>query len=159
MAKEIEAKYLEVDRTSLISRLEAVGAIQEHPETLLKRRTYTLGNGKSVRVRREGDGRITCTAKYEDKSLGVLSLDEYEVEVSDYHEMCSLLHLLYPDTPYGDQESRREKWKLDSSEITIDTWPGVPTFVEIESPSVDELTRISELLGYDITTALYGRVS
>lgn len=69
MAKEIEAKYLEIDRDDLIDRLHTLTAIQDHPETLLKRRTYTLGDGRSIRVRREGDGRITCTAKYEDKSL------------------------------------------------------------------------------------------
>jgi len=30
------------------------------------------------------------------------------------------------------QETRREKWMLDDAEVTIDTWPWIPTFIEIE---------------------------
>lgn len=159
MTKEIEAKYLDIDRECLTKELVSLGATLINPEILMHRRTYTFTDGRTVRVRREPDGSITCTAKSEDKSLGALSLDEYEVRVSDYDEMCSILSLLYPDTAYSDQESRRETWILNDSEVTIDTWPGIPTFVEIESPSLEELERISTLLGYNITDAVYGRAS
>lgn len=159
MAKEIEAKYLDIDRNNLLRELMSHGANLAYPEILIQRRTYTLTHGRSIRVRREPDGSITCTAKSEDRSLGALSLDEYEVQVSDYNEMCAILSLLYPDVSYSDQESKRETWILDGSEVTIDTWPGIPTFVEIESPSLEELERISKLLGYNITHAVYGRAS
>src|SRR3989344_5617999 len=47
------------------------------------------------------------------------------------------------------QETKREKWTMGNSEITIDTWPWIPTFLEIESPTEEEVKSIAKKLGFD----------
>jgi len=56
------------------------------------------------------------------------------------------------------QETKREKWLLDGSEITIDTWPWIPTFIEIESPAEENVKDIALKLGLDWNKAMHGSV-
>ncbi len=56
------------------------------------------------------------------------------------------------------QETRREKWIIDRSEITLDTWPWIPTFVEIESPNEEMLRSLTKQLGFNWSDGLHGSV-
>jgi len=47
---------------------------------------------------------------------------------------------------------------LEESEITVDTWPWIPTFVEIESATEEEIHKVSDSLGFDWGKALHGSV-
>jgi adenylate cyclase class 2 len=47
---------------------------------------------------------------------------------------------------------------LDDVEVTIDTWPWIPTFVEIESSSEEKLKTAAKKLGLEWSQALYGSV-
>ena len=47
---------------------------------------------------------------------------------------------------------------LGSVEIELDTWPWIPSFVEIEAPSEKELLRTAARLGLDYADALHGSV-
>ena len=44
------------------------------------------------------------------------------------------------------QETKRERWELDEVEVTIDTWPWIPTFVELEGESEESIKEIIKLL-------------
>lgn len=82
---------------------------------------------------------------------------EITLDVSSFDTMCDfLLAIGLKQDAY--QETKREKWELDGSEITIDTWPWIPTFVEIESPTEDKLIKISKSLGFDWSQAMHGSV-
>ncbi|WP_245976278.1 hypothetical protein [Amycolatopsis palatopharyngis] len=37
---------------------------------------------------------------------------------------------------------------LDGAQLEIDTWPQIPTYLEIEAGSKDEVIRVAGLLGY-----------
>ena len=56
------------------------------------------------------------------------------------------------------QENMRETWSLDGVEVDIDTWPWLPTYVEVEGPTVEATTKISEKLGFNIDDAIFGSV-
>lgn len=56
------------------------------------------------------------------------------------------------------QETRRELWTLDGTEVTIDEWPFLRPFVEVEGKSEESVKSVSEKLGFDYTQALFGAV-
>ena len=56
------------------------------------------------------------------------------------------------------QETKREKWKLNGVEITIDTWPWIPTFVEVEAADEASVKKAVELLGLDWSQTMHGSV-
>ena len=79
------------------------------------------------------------------------------MEVSDFEKTCNILIAagLQVDAY---QETKRERWELDGSEITIDTWPWIPTFVEIEANSEEKLKEIVKKIDLDWLKAMHGSV-
>ena len=53
------------------------------------------------------------------------------------------------------QETKREKWKLDNVDISIDEWPFLEPFVEIEGKSKKEVEKISKKLSFKWKDALF----
>lgn len=162
METEIEAKFLNIDPEKIRTRLQEIGAVMEYAERLMKRKVFDYPDarlrkeGAWVRVRDEGDSKITLSyKKLVDRSLH--GTKEITLNVSDFGTMCDFLQACGFDSK-SYQETRREKWILGESEITIDTWPWIPTFIEIESPSEEEVRKVSDLLGFDWKEALHGSV-
>jgi adenylate cyclase class 2 len=56
------------------------------------------------------------------------------------------------------QESKRELWMMGDIEITIDEWPFLEPFVEIEGKGEKEVKEISEKLGFNYNKAYFGGV-
>ncbi|MFZ2500703.1 MAG: hypothetical protein WAW90_01815, partial [Minisyncoccia bacterium] len=56
------------------------------------------------------------------------------------------------------QETKREKWNYKDVEVTIDTWPWVPTFVELEGPTEELVKSVASDLGFDWNKAMHGSV-
>lgn len=56
------------------------------------------------------------------------------------------------------QETKREKWRYKGVEVTIDTWPWVPTFVELEGSTEDVVREVASELGFDWGTVMHGSV-
>ena len=50
METEIEAKFLNIDPAQLRIKLQALGATQEHPEKLMKRKTFDDRDGRLNKV-------------------------------------------------------------------------------------------------------------
>jgi adenylate cyclase class 2 len=53
------------------------------------------------------------------------------------------------------QETLRELWVLSGVEVTIDTWPFLDPFAEIEGASESIVQEVSEQLGFDWDTAKF----
>jgi adenylate cyclase class IV len=66
---------------------------------------------------------------------------EIETEVTDLRAMAEILSRLgLAEVRY--QENYREEWRWGEIAFDLDTWPGLPTFVEIEVATADAfLTR------------------
>lgn len=161
METEIEAKFLDIDPEMLRGELQKLGARREHPEILMRRKVFDHPDerlekiGGWVRVRDEGD-KITFTYKQlKDRTLH--GTKEVTVVVNDFEKTCQILkNIGLIERSY--QETKREKWMLGNSEITIDTWPWIPTFAEIESLTESELKELAAKLGFDWGRAMHGSV-
>ena len=162
MKTEIEAKWININVKKIREKLKKIGAVLEYPERLMKRKVFDYPDarlkkdGAWIRVRDEGEGKITLSyKKLLERTLH--GTKEITLDVSDFETMCDFLQACgFGSKSY--QETKREKWLIGESEITIDTWPWIPTFVEIESPTEEEIHKVSDLLGFDWKDALYGSV-
>lgn len=161
MATEIEAKFLDIDPSVLRAKLWNLEATQEHPERLMKRKVFDDPNGSLrkvggwIRLRDEGD-RITLSYK-QLKNRTLYGTEEITITVDNFKATSLLLEAVgFRQKSY--QETKREKWVLNGAEITIDTWPWIPTFVEIEAPGEEIIKAVAARLGFDWAHALYGSV-
>lgn len=162
MKTEIEAKFLNIDSQKIRIKLKEIGAVMQYPERLMKRKVFDYPDARLykedawVRVRDEGDGKITLSyKKLIDRTLH--GTKEITLDVSDFKTTCNFLQACgFESKSY--QETKREKWRLGNSEITIDTWPWIPTFIEIESETQEEIQKVSNLLDFDWSKALHGSV-
>ena len=75
---------------------------------------------------------------------------ETELEVSDMQTANSLLEAL-GFYHRGDEEKERISYVLFGHEIDIDTWPGIPTYFEVEGKSEEDLNGFLSMLGYSIS--------
>jgi adenylate cyclase class 2 len=161
METEIEAKFLDIDPESIRTALARLGARQEHPEILMKRTVFDYPDGRLekiggwIRVRDEGKN-ITFTYKQLNNRT-LHGTKEITTFIDDFDKTCKILEAIgLAKRSY--QETKREKWLLGESEITIDTWPWIPTFVEIESPTEEELREIALKLDLDWQYVMHGSV-
>ena len=161
MQTEIEAKWLDIDLAKMRKRLLEVGAKLFAKERLMTRKVYDYPDkrlekiGGWIRVRNEGD-KITLSYKQLNDRT-VHGTKEVTVVVDDFEATCSFLDAIGMKSN-AFQETKRESWKLGSTEIELDTWPWIPSFVEIEAENEDELKSVSKKLGLDYSNALHGSV-
>jgi adenylate cyclase class 2 len=156
METEIEAKFLHINPEAMRKRLREIGAVLLQPEILMKRKVFDHPTNKQqdwLRVRDEGDKITMSYKKLVDWT--VHGTKEVTVEVSDFDNACAILAGAQLELR-SYQETRRETWKLGDIEIMIDTWPWIPTFIEIEAPSEAELKTAAEKLGLSWSAALHG---
>ncbi|MEU2066948.1 class IV adenylate cyclase [Streptomyces anulatus] len=159
MKHEYEAKFLTIDVDGLQAKLIALGAVQAFPRTLLTRKIFendALEGGAWVRLRDEAT-RSTLTLKQVTDSTTIDGTTEIETEVSDLHAMAEILRNVgLREVRY--QENYREEWRLGEVAFDFDTWPDLPTFVEIEGPDEASVRQAAALLDLDYTEARFGSV-
>ena len=157
MNNEIEAQFLDINKEAMRAKLEKIGAKLVKPEVLMQRIIFDIGKHEYARVRDEGGGKIVMTYKKIKDDKSILGTKEINVEIDNYENGIALLKACGL-VPKAEQESYRETWTLGDVEICIDTWPWIPTFLEIEGPSEREVWQTAEKLGLDKTTAKFGSV-
>ena len=157
---EFEAKFLDVDKEKVRALLGLKGAALIRPEFIQKRYNFHLPKEKKsndtwLRVRDEGD-KITLALKM---ITGSRIEDQTEISliIDNFDTALELLESIGCDRK-AYQESKRELWKMEKAEITIDEWPGLEPFVEIEGQSEDDVKKCSAVLGFDYKTALFSSV-
>jgi adenylate cyclase class 2 len=161
METEIEAKFINIDKEKLCQKLIEKGAILEHPEILMRRKVYDYPDkrlnkiGGWVRVRDEGD-KITLTYKQTNEKT-LQGTKEISIIVNDFEKTCEFLEAIgMVEKSY--QETKRERWKYKGVEITIDTWPWIPTFIELEGSNEEIVKEVAKDLELDWEKAIYGSV-
>jgi adenylate cyclase class IV len=161
MSTEFEAQILDIDPIEFRKKVKGIGGRLIHKNTKLQRTVYSLCGDSSkgfVRVRLEGDGSTTMTSKIYTKSKDFPQ--EYEVGVQGtYDEAKSFLDSLQLP-PRASQETYREKWSLPSvagvREITIDLWPGLPPYAEIDCDTEETLKSVIVMFRIEESTIAYG---
>ena len=143
---EYEARILEIDKDKLIKRLNKLNA-KFVGEFNQKRYVYNIipkADGKWLRLRTNGK-KTTLTYKSVEKN-SIDGTKELEIEVDNFENTNSLLELAGIKNK-GYQENNRVQYVLDDVEIDIDTWPMIPTYVEIEGKSEESVLNIIKKLG------------
>ena len=143
---EYEARILDIDKDKLIKRLKNLNA-RFVGEFNQKRYVYNIipkADGKWLRLRTNGK-KTTLTYKSVEKN-SIDGTKELEIEVDNFENTNSLLELAGIKAK-GYQENNRVQYVLDDVEIDIDTWPMIPTYVEIEGKSEESVLNIIKKLG------------
>lgn len=147
---EIEVRFLEIDKNALINKLISLGA-EDFGEDLLsdtiyydKALAWQEDGNKHVRLRQNKKGaKVTYKNHFEHSATGTI---EYEISV-DNPDITHLLLEAVGLEAYRKQEKKRHSLKLDEVMFDIDTWPRMPTYVELEGPSEDALKIAAEKVG------------
>lgn len=158
---EYEATFTEVNPEAMREKLRQAGATLVRPNFMQKRVVFNFPKGNEVkggwaRVRDEGD-KVTMSVKIVDGD-NITDQKESQVVVDSFDEAVTFLNLI-GCIQKAYQETRRELWTLDGVEITIDEWPFLPPFVEVEGASEEVVKAVSDKLGFDWSTAKFCEVS
>ena len=157
MNNEIEAQFLDINKDEMREKLKAIGAKCVKPEVLMKRRVFDTGPHSFARVRDEGGGKIVMTYKNVSDDKSILGTKEVNVEIDNYENGFLFLKGCGLEVK-AEQESYRETWEFGKVEICIDTWPWIPTFIEIEGPSEKSVWDTAKKLGLSRSQAKFGSV-
>lgn len=149
--REIEVRFLEIDKKRLIARLQQLGA-QDAGELLLEESIFYDAAGtwknqkKHARIRNTGK-EVFLTYKH-NQSATAQGTQEIEIAISDAKKARDLLETLGLVLS-RQQQKRRHSFRLNNVIIDIDTWPKVPTYVELEGSSEDAIKQAAASLNLD----------
>lgn len=154
---EYEATFLNIEKDDIRERLKSAGAVLVRPEYLQRRIPFWLPNKENaenswLRVRDEGD-KVTLSLKTIDGE-NIENQKELCLEVNSFDDAVELLESIGCGRK-SYQETKRELWTLDGVEVTIDEWPFLDPFVEVEGKDDAAVRRASEKIGFDYGTALF----
>ncbi len=151
---EFEAKFYPVDKEEYRKKLIRIGARLTIPERKMvrivadRRINPVLNSGKYIRVRDEGNT-VRLSVKFMAEATGIMSdQKEIDVEVSDFEKTKKIIENCGIKFNRK-QENSREEWSYKGAQITIDSWPGLDPFSEIEAGSESGVKKIVEELGFD----------
>ena len=150
MGVEYEIRKLEIDLDVISNRIVALGAKKKgifHQ----KRYVYDFSpvqKGRWIRLRTNGTD-STLTIK-EIKSLRIDGTNELEIVVSDFDETNRILNKLGYQ-PRTFQENFRMEFELNGVDFDFDTWPGIPTYMEIEGNSEIDVVNAVERIGLKLS--------
>ncbi len=148
MHTEIEERILEIDVDKIVKKLESLNA-KKVGDWYQKRYVYDFNPKREdewIRLRDTGM-KITLTYKNVEKNT-IDGTKELEIEVSNFEDTNDMLKIL-GYTPRAYQENKRIRYILNEVEIDIDSWPMIPTYMELEGNSVEEIKKIEEILEID----------
>jgi len=149
---EIEVRFIEVNVSELTNKLVLLGARDEGEDSLEeiifydKDLTWQAYGRKFVRIRKTNKG-IFVTYKHQavDSATGT---EEIEFRIENIETMVKFLERIGL-VAYRRQQKKRHKFLLGDVIVDFDTWPKVPTYVELEGPSEEALKRAARDLGFD----------
>lgn len=156
--EELEIKFLNIDVADTERRLVEAGAQKvgdyHYRRIVFDYPDYRLdAKGSFVRLRDEGD-KITLAYK---ERLGMenggdtgndAGMYEREVAVSDFEATRDIfLKAGFVEKMY--QENKRTRYTLSGVECDIDTWPLIPTYIELEGSNWDDIYAVAAQLGFN----------
>ncbi len=156
--EEFEIKFLDIDVPILEKKLLEIGATkvaEYHYFVALFDYPDWRMDKEHAWLKLRTDGKET-TISYkqrigvkDDGSIGTdEGMKEIEVGVDDYKKLYELF-LAMGLIVKREMEKKRIRYKKDNYVYDIDSWPRIPTFVEIESDSLENAKSASRLAGFD----------
>ncbi len=162
METEIEVKFAGIDIEQIRQALKAAGATCEQPMRLMKRALIEEPHHQRehafIRIRDEGNKTtLTFKRRADPEASSIDSVKEVEVEVSDFDKTVTIFseagwhYITF-------QESKRETWTCDGTEVVIDEWPWLNPYIEIEGESEADIRAVAEKLGLSWDDVLFGHI-
>ncbi len=153
---EIEVKILEISTSYITKKLESWGAKNVF-EGEVDASYYDFSNGRLkdnglfLRLRKKGPTvELTLKQKVEQEEAKIMQ--EYEVGVTDFEIMQKILYGLGL-LEIKVARKHRTSYLLDEVHFEFDTFPGIPTFLEIEAPTMERVREYVQKLGFSMQDA------
>ncbi|HIH23631.1 TPA: CYTH domain-containing protein [Candidatus Woesearchaeota archaeon] len=147
---EIEVKILDVDVASTVQRLLDLGAKKTF-EGAIAASYFNFPQRPleyPLRLRKKGDLVELCYKK-PISLVGAKSMAEYETHVESYDATRELLLAMgMVDISAQGMTKHRTSYRLGDALYEFDTFPGLPTLLEVEANSMPVLERAVETIGY-----------
>ena len=152
---EYEATFENINKDEMRKKFKKAGAKLIRPEFFQKRVVFYLPNKQKhawLRVCDEGD-KNTMSLKIIDGNK-IQDQKEICLNVNNFDKAVEFLTTIGCEKK-GYQETKRELWKLDGVEITIDEWPFLEPFVEVEGKSEKDVKNVCKKINLDYGKALF----
>lgn len=148
---EFEVTIPSVEIEAARRRLQECGAVLQKGSHIQKHIVFNLSEERKIkgawmRVREESD-RVTMSLKIIN-GKNIANQQEYFFIAENTEDACRFLTLL-GGIEKARQEKRREIWMLGQCEVTIDEWPFLEPFLEVEGKSEEMVKETVGLLGYE----------
>ncbi len=154
--KEVEVKILEIDKGALRGKLKALGAKRvfsgpleayyyDYPDNQLYR------GGKVLRLRRRG-AQWELTFKEAVSKRNAKIMNEYEINLPKNHRLGEIMEGVGLKV-YRKFKKHRESFLLAKVHFEIDTYPGIPPFLEVEAPDLSTVKKYVKKLGFSMSQA------
>lgn len=151
---EVEAKILDIDKTHVIAQLESFGAKKIFDGTLINHIYKKEGFKGLYRIREsiQKDGVkhpiiVALKIKSDENTDNVKVMDERE-------HVCESVDVAKTDAKtLGFEfektlEKTRIEYALAEAHFALDTYPNIPTFLEIEAPNEMQVLAWAQKLGF-----------
>ncbi len=151
---EIEAKILEVDASGICNLLISLGAEKIQDTRLIVDWYCPVGTKEDehlwyLRVRTNSEGKSEISWKSLPKMMGnTRHSDEVNLNVSSFELAKKLFENIGLEN-YAHQEKDRISFKLKDWNFDVDTYPNMPTYLEIEGISHEHVNEGIKLLGLE----------
>ncbi len=150
--RQIEVKVLEVNVDDLINKLTAMDAAIDFDGELMNvyfdNDAHQFTEGKDTLRLRKARQITTLTFKKHISSEEAKVKDVWEVEVSDLEQMGEILenlgyHVLHKS------DKLRTAFNLGTVYFNIDSYPNIPSYIEVMAPDVNTINDSLRKLGID----------
>jgi adenylate cyclase, class 2 len=149
---EIETKVLEVNKEEVIKKLVDLGAEKLQDTRLVvdwygpTGLTHKGDDPWYLRARTTSDGKVEVSWKSLAKVVGnTRQSKEINLNVSDVQATGQLLEAIGLEN-YAHQEKDRISFTLKDWNFDVDTYPSMPTYLEIEGTSLEHVHEALEML-------------
>lgn len=155
--QEIECRFLDIDKEALVQKLNNLGAKDKGEimleETIIYDQELKWGDEQRfLRLRKSGDKTVVTYKEHREHAVD--GAYEIEFEVGNYEKAEALFEKIGLK-PFRHQQKKRHTFELNDVTFDIDTWPRIPTYVELEGKSEEDLKAAANRVGYDWEDAVF----
>ncbi len=154
MSIEYEAKIFNIKPPEFREKIKHLGAKKAGSYNFRRHVFDTIPAQENKWVRLRTNGRETTITCKEIVSDGIDGVTEKEIVVDDFEKALELLEAIGLKSR-GYQENTREEYALDDTQITIDHWPRLEPYAEIEGKNTADVFEVIEKLGFSKHDAVY----
>lgn len=157
MKKEIELKFCPIDKEATRKKLTNAGFKLITPEFMMHRIVFDNPHfpDRWGRVRKESDKTTMAIKRVLKETID--GTEEAETIVQSVEDGVSFMNAA-GFIPKSNQENYREIWQKGCLEATLDTWPGLPTALELESVDEESIYDAISALGFNKNEAMFGSI-